>query len=190
VTIVAENLILVAIGGRFKPYPSALFSAKPIKMFGVVVGIVDLEIVIISVITLIAVELYIKYSRDGLAIRSASFSLDITSLMGVNVDKLIMTVFIIAGLLAGVAGYFMGIKYTAYPTLDQLSIKAFISAVLGGMGSLTGSVVGAFILGISEVMVTGYISSSLRDVFTFSLLVIILLVRPTGIMGKSSEDKV
>lgn len=190
VTIVAENLIIVAIGGRFKPYPSTLFSAKPIKMFGVVIGIVDLEIVIISVITLIAVELYIKYSRDGLAIRSASFSLDITSLMGVNVDKLIMTVFIIAGLLAGVAGYFMGIKYTAYPTLDQLSIKAFISAVLGGMGSLTGSVVGAFILGVSEVMVTGYISSSLRDVFTFSLLVIILLVRPTGIMGKSSEDKV
>lgn len=188
-SIIAENLVIVAIGGRFKPYPMVAFQGKPIEFFGATIGFVDLEILIFSVLALVAVELYLKFAKDGLAIRSAAHSLDITSLMGVNVNTLMMKVFIIAGCLAGIAGYFLGIKYTAYPQLGSLTTKAFISAVLGGLGSLTGSVVGALFLGIVETLVSGYISSAMRDIFAFSLLVIILLVRPTGFMGKSSEDK-
>jgi branched-chain amino acid transport system permease protein len=188
-TIVAENLIIITITGRCKPYPLSALASITINIFGYDIGLIDLIILIISMIALIALEFYLKYSRDGLAIRSASFSLDITSLMGVNVDKLMMKVFLIAGFLAGIAGFFLGMKYTAYPQLDQLTTKAFISAVLGGLGSLTGSVLGALILGVSETFVSGYISSSMRDIFTFSLLVIVLLFRPTGLMGKSSEDK-
>ena len=154
------------------------------------IGIIDLVILGVSLIGLIALELYIRYSRDGLAIRGAAFSLDHASIMGVNTDGLMIKVFAIAGALAGIAGFFCGIKYTAYPKLGgSLTNKAFISAVLGGLGSLPGAIVGSFILGVLEVIVAGYISSTLRDVFSFSLLVLILLVKPTGLMGKSSEDK-
>ena len=84
----------------------------------------------------------------------------------------------------------MGIKYTAYPTLGSvMTNKAFISAVLGGLGSLPGAIVGAFLLGVIEVFVAGYISSALRDMISFGILILVLIVRPSGLMGKSSEDK-
>ncbi len=188
-SIVAENLIIVTLSGRFKAYPQSIIKSTPIDLFGATLGSTDLLILIVAVVALIAVELYVNFSRNGLAIRGAAHSLDTTSLMGVNVSKLIFSVFMIAGILAGIAGFFLGIKYTAFPQLGQLTTKAFISAVLGGLGSMTGAVVGAFVLGIMETFVSGYISSSLRDVFSFSLLIIILLIRPQGLMGKSTEDK-
>lgn len=189
-SIIVENLIIITMTGRFKAYPNEVLSLGGINLLGTTIGKVDLIILVVSVLALIALEIYIKLGKDGLAIRGAAFSLDNASLMGINTDKLMMKVFVIAGILAGIAGYFCGMKYTAYPQLGgALTNKAFISAVLGGLGSLTGAVAGSFILGIVEVMVSGYISSSLRDLFAFSLLVIILLVKPTGIMGKSSEDK-
>lgn len=188
-SIIAENLIIILLDGRFRTYPAELFNNGSIKFFGSNIGVIDLQILVISVILLIAVELYIKFTRNGLAIRAAAHSSDVTALMGVNVDKLMMKVFLIAGMLAGIAGFFLGIKYTAYPQLGALTTKAFISAVIGGLGSLTGSVFGAIVLGITETFVSGYISSALRDIFAFGLLVVILLFRPTGLMGKSSEDK-
>ena len=189
IQIIAENLIIILLGGRFKTYPLALFNTGSINFFGSNIAFIDLYILLISIFLLILVELYINYTKNGLAIRSAAYSTDITSIMGVDVDKLMIKVFYIAGALAGIAGYFLGIKYTAYPQLSALSNKAFISAVLGGLGSLTGSVVGAIILGLIETFVSGYISSSLRDIFSFGILVLVLLFRPTGLMGKSSEDK-
>lgn len=189
IEIIVENLIIIILGGRFKTYPQGLFSTDAINFFGSNIGVIDLYILLISVFLLILVELYINRTKNGLAIRSAAYNTDITSIMGVDVDKLMMKVFYIAGILAGIAGYFLGIKYTAYPQMNLLSNKAFISAVLGGLGSLTGSVIGAIILGLLETFVSGYISSSLRDVFSFGLLVLVLLFRPTGIMGKSSDDK-
>lgn len=189
IQIIAENLIIILLGGRFKTYPQGLFNTDSINFFGSNIGVIDLYILLLSILLLICVEIYINCTKNGLAIRSAAYSTDITSIMGVDVDKLMIKVFYIAGMLAGIAGYFMGIKYTAYPQLSALSNKAFISAVLGGLGSLTGSVVGAIILGLLETFVSGYISSSLRDIFSFGLLVLVLLFRPTGIMGKSSDDK-
>lgn len=189
-SIMAENLIIVALSGRFKSYPPEVLSLGNVQLGNANIGIIDLVILGVSLIGLIALELYIRYSRDGLAIRGAAFSLDHASIMGVNTDGLMIKVFAIAGALAGIAGFFCGIKYTAYPKLGgSLTNKAFISAVLGGLGSLPGAIVGSFILGVLEVIVAGYISSTLRDVFSFSLLVLILLVKPTGLMGKSSEDK-
>jgi branched-chain amino acid transport system permease protein len=189
IQIIVENLIIILLGGRFKTYPSGLFNTESIYFFGSHIGVIDLYILLISILLLISVELYINCTRNGLAIRSAAYSTDVTSIMGVDVDKLMIKVFLIAGMLAGIAGYFLGIKYTAYPQLSALTNKAFISAVLGGLGSLTGSVVGAIILGLLETFVSGYISSSLRDIFSFGLLVLVLLFRPTGIMGKSLDDK-
>jgi len=189
-SIMVENLIIVTLSGRFKSYPPEVLNLGSVPLGSANVGIIDLLILGVSLVTLLALELYISKSRDGLAIRGAAFSLDHASIMGVNTDGLMIKVFAIAGALAGIAGFFCGIKYTAYPKLGgSLTNKSFISAVLGGLGSLPGAILGSFILGILEVMVAGYISSTLRDVFSFSLLVFILLVKPTGLLGKSSEDK-
>ena len=124
-------------------------------------------------------EILIQKTRFGLAIRGASYDLNTTAIMGVNIQRLILTVFLVAGSLAGLAGALLGAKYTAYPMLGaSMTNKAFVSAVVGAM-----------ILGIGETMIAGYISSSLRDLFAYMMLVIILIVRPVGIMGRSSEDK-
>lgn len=96
---------------------------------------------------------------------------------------------IIAGSMAGLSGVFLGIKYTAYPTMGNLTNKAFISAVVGGLGSMPGAVVGALILGVLETMISAYVSSALRNLFAYALLIVILLIKPTGLMGKSMEDK-
>ncbi|MDL2273545.1 branched-chain amino acid ABC transporter permease [Oscillospiraceae bacterium OttesenSCG-928-G22] len=188
ISTVGENLIIVTIGGRFKAYPPT-FSIEPVNIFGANVGQVDLVILLVSLIALVLVELLIQKTKIGLAIRGAAFDLNTTSLMGVNVSQLILMVFLIAGSLAGLAGVFLGVKYTAYPAIGAMTTKAFISAVFGGMGSLPGAMAGAMILGVMESLISGYISSSMRDIFSFSLLVIVLLIRPTGLMGKVSEEK-
>ncbi|WHH61252.1 branched-chain amino acid ABC transporter permease [Petroclostridium sp. X23] len=188
ISTMGENLVIILFGGRFRAYP-VTFSNEPVDIFHASVGQVDLIILMVSMLALILVEVFIQKSRSGLAIRSASFDLDTTSLMGVNVQKLILIVFMVAGGLAGLAGVFLGVKYTAYPTIGALTNKAFISSVFGGLGSIPGAVLGALILGVGETMISGYVSSSLRDVFSFSVLVIILIVRPAGLMGKVSEDK-
>lgn len=183
-----ENLIIILFGGRFKAYPNIL-NISPISILGATVGSVDIIIIIVSVITLILVEVLIQKSKVGLAIRGAAFDLDVTSLMGVNVNQLILIVFMIAGSLAGLSGFFLGMKYTAYPALGQMTTKAFIGAVLGGLGSIPGAVLGASLLGIIETLISAYVSSSMRDIFSFSILIIVLIIKPNGFMGKNTEDK-
>ena len=146
--------------------------------------------VAVSILALLVVDMVIKKTRLGLAIRAASFSLDTTSLMGVNSYKLIFSIFFIAGGLAGVAGTLLGAKYTVYASLGSFfTNKAFICAVIGGLGSLPGAVIGALLLGVSEAMISAYVSTTLRDLFAYMILIAILLIRPSGLMGKSSEDK-
>ena len=186
---VGENLMIIFFTSRFRSYPIN-FSTDMVKIFGASVGQVDLIIFILSVLALIIVEILIRKTRFGLAIRGASYDLNTAAIMGVNTQKLILFVFLLAGTLAGLAGAFLGAKYTAYPALGStMTNKAFVSAVLGGLGSIPGAVLGALILGVGETMISGYISSSLRDLFAFALLIIVLIVKPNGLMGKLSDDK-
>lgn len=189
ISIMSENLVIIAFSSRFRVYP-VNFSNESVKIFGASIGVIDLIIFSVSVIALVLVELLIQKSRLGLAIRGAAVNLDATSLMGVDVQRLIMIVFLIAGSLAGLAGALLGAKYTTFPMLGSvMTNKAFISSVVGGLGSVPGAVLGGLILGISESMISGYLSSTMRDIFAYLLLVIILFVRPSGLLGKSSEDK-
>ena len=189
ISVMGDNLVIIFLSGRFRIYP-VNFPTDSINLFGANIGVVDIIIFAFSMIALFIVEMLIRKSRVGLAIRSASFDLDTTSLMGVNVLQLILIVFLIAGSLAGLAGTLLGAKYTAYPTLGTfMTTKAFICSVFGGLGSLPGAVLGALILGVSETMVSGYISSSFRDLFCYVLLILVLLIRPSGLLGKSVEDK-
>ena len=189
VSIIGDNLIIIAFSARVRVYP-VKFSSESLSIFGANVGVVDLIIFAVSILALLVVDMVIKKTRLGLAIRAASFSLDTTSLMGVNSYKLIFSIFFIAGGLAGVAGTLLGAKYTVYASLGSFfTNKAFICAVIGGLGSLPGAVIGALLLGVSEAMISAYVSTTLRDLFAYMILIAILLIRPSGLMGKSSEDK-
>jgi len=189
ISTMCDNLVIIAFTSRFRVYP-VNFSTEAVNIFGATVGQVDLIIFAVSAVALILVQLFIQKSRAGLAIRGASYSLDTTSLMGVNTQRLILIVFMIAGALAGLAGALLGAKYTAYPTLGtNMANKAFISSVVGGLGSIPGAVVGAMVLGIGEVFISSYVSSAMRDIFSYTLLVIILFVRPSGLMGVDTGDK-
>lgn len=189
ISVMGDNLVVISFSGRFRIFP-VNFPSEPLHIFGANIGLVDIIIFAISMLSLLIVQLFIQKTRMGLAIRGASYSLETTSLMGVDTYRLILAIFLIAGSLAGVAGGLLGAKYTAYPTLGTFyTNKAFICAVFGGLGSLPGAVIGALILGVSEAMISAYVSTSLRDLFAYFLLIVILLVRPSGLLGKSSEDK-
>ena len=189
ISVMGDNLIIIAFSGRFRIFP-VNFPAESIQILGANIGVVDLLIFFVSMAALLIVEWIIKKTKLGLAIRSASYSLEATSLMGVDTFKLILSIFLIAGSLAGVAGTLLGAKYTTYPSLGTFyTNKAFICAVFGGLRSLPGAVVGALILGVSEAMISAYVSTTLRDLFAYFLLIVILLIRPSGLLGKSSEDK-
>lgn len=189
ISVMGDNLIIIAFSGRFRIFP-VNFPAESIQILGANIGVVDLLIFFVSMAALLIVEWIIKKTKLGLAIRSASYSLEATSLMGVDTFKLILSIFLIAGSLAGVAGTLLGAKYTTYPSLGTFyTNKAFICAVFGGLGSLPGAVVGALILGVSEAMISANVSTTLRDLFAYFLLIVILLIRPSGLLGKSSEDK-
>lgn len=151
----------------------------------------DLAAAVIAAAMLILLTYLVSRTKAGIAIRAASQDLEAVGLMGVNTNLLITVVFLIAGALAGLAGFFLGMKYTVYPSLGTvITNKAYVAAVLGGLGSLPGAVVGSILLGVFEMMIAGYISSGARDVFVYLLLIIILIIKPSGLMGKKREDKV
>jgi branched-chain amino acid transport system permease protein len=110
--------------------------------------------------------------------------------MGVNVNRLISIVFFVAGFLAAVGGIFLSVRYTLYPQLGFITIKAFVAAVIGGLGSLPGAVLGSLILGLAEMLTAGFISSQLRDIVVFGMLILTLLWRPSGLLGKQVSEKV
>ena len=99
------------------------------------------------------------------------------------------SVFLLAGSLAGVAGILYGMKYNVFPTMGNIGLKAFVASVVGGLGSVPGAIVGSLLLGVLETFVSGYVSSSLRDFFSFALLIVLLLVKPSGLFGVDVQDK-
>jgi branched-chain amino acid transport system permease protein len=188
--ILIDNLIIATIGPRFRSYPQ-IFKVTSIDVGGVTISTMDLVAAAIAAVMLVILVFIINKTKQGIAIRAASYDLDAIGLMGVNTNLLISIVFFIAGSLAGLAGFFLGMKYTVYPTLgSMITNKAYVAAVFGGLGSLPGAVIGSILLGIFEMMISGYVSSSARDIFVYLLLIIILLYKPTGILGVKREDKV
>ncbi|NLL37563.1 MAG: branched-chain amino acid ABC transporter permease [Fretibacterium sp.] len=191
VSIVIENIFVIVVGGRFRALPQDTF---PTAIFdlggGVTASAFDILSLIVAVVFLVGLQIFLSRTRWGLAIRAAACDLRTAGLMGVNVTLLIGIVFFVAGLLAGVGGIFLSVRYTLYPQLGNITTKAFIAAVIGGLGSLPGAVLGSLLLGLAEMLTAGFISSQMRDIVVFSLLVIMLLVRPAGFFGKQISDKI
>jgi branched-chain amino acid transport system permease protein len=189
-SIVIENLFVVTVGGRYKALPEVI-PMSPVSVFGLATtSAFDILSFVTAVVFLIALQLFLSKTKWGLAIRAASYNLRITGLMGVNVNRLIAIVFFVAGMLAAVGGIFLSARYTLYPQLGGITTKAFVAAVIGGLGSLPGAVVGSLILGLAEMLTTGFLSSQFRDLIVFFLLIATLIVRPSGLFGRSVGEKV
>ncbi len=189
ISIFFENFIICTIGPRFRSYPR-IIDTTAIEIFNLNISIMDIYAAIVAIAFLLLLTYLLEKTKIGIAIRAASFDLEIVGLMGVNTNLLISIVFLFAGMLAGLAGEFLGIKYTVYPQLGFITNKAYIAAVFGGLGNLKGAVIGSILLGLFEAIITGFVSSAMRDIFVFLLLILVLLIKPSGLMGVQKLDKV
>lgn len=201
-----QNLALYVTGGMNQMYPSISYFSESIQILGATTRRVTIITPILTIILVIVLVWLIKYTKIGLAMRSVATDYETSQLMGIKINSVISFTFLIGSLLAAVASLLYFSNYTTViPTSGAMpGLKAFVAAVFGGIGSIPGAVVGAFIIGICESLIkgldsilisTGVIEQSLglttfSDAFTFALLIIVLVVKPTGLFGEKVTDKV
>lgn len=161
---------------------------------GISVSISALQIIIFAttLFTMICLNLFIKKSRMGKACRACASDIGMAKLLGIDADKVISLTFIIGAALAAVAGILVALYYgTITPYMGFIAgMKAFTAAVLGGIGSIPGAMLGGFLLGLSENFASAYLSGEYKDLIAFTLLIVVLLIRPSGILGKPEVEKV
>jgi branched-chain amino acid transport system permease protein len=161
----------------------------------VIIGLVDVTILATAAVLLVVLEWLVFHTRYGAAMRAVSFDAQTASLLGIPVDRVISVAFVLGSVLAGAAGFLDAVKYPglnqpAHTTWVLLGLKAFVAAVVGGIGNVRGAVVGGFIIAFVEQFGAFYVSSNLRDVYVFALLILILLLRPAGLFGAAVREKV
>jgi branched-chain amino acid transport system permease protein len=191
VSLLLENLAQLVFGPDPKFFPS-LAPRADFVLEGVRVTSEQITVIAVSFLLMILLRFFILKTRTGKAMRAVSFSLDASRLMGISTDKIIAITFALGSALAAAAGVLIGMQI---PKIDPLmgipyGLKAFVAAVLGGIGSVPGAVLGGLLIGTSEVMVVGYLSSTYRDAIAFGILILVLLLRPQGLMGRVQKEKV
>ncbi|HUQ00433.1 MAG TPA: branched-chain amino acid ABC transporter permease [Aeromicrobium sp.] len=168
-----------------QPFPTYV-SRRNVGVGGVSLPIVAIFVIITAVVLMLALGAFIRTSKTGKAMRATSQDPDTARLMGIDTDKIIVVTFAIGAALAGVAGVMQGLQFgqISFSIGFLAGIKAFTAAVLGGIGNVTGAVLGGFTLGIVEALGTQYISSTYKDVFAFVVLILVLVFRPSGLLGE------
>jgi len=191
-SIFLQNYVLLAQTSDFLPFPALIPDFKFMQTYEHVFGSTELIIVMTTVIVMTLLTLLIKFTKIGRAMRATAQDRKMAMLVGINVNRIISVTFIIGSALAAIGGVLIAshIGQINFYIGFIAGIKAFTAAVLGGIGSIPGAVLGGFILGWTESFATGYVSSDYEDVFAFALLVLILIFRPAGILGKSTSQKV
>lgn len=197
ITAIGVSLLLQYLGQAIfgadpKLFPTLLEDYEVFSIGEVHILFFDLIIIGVSVAIMAALHLLIYHTKAGRALRAVSQNPNVAQLMGINTDKIISLTFILGSALAGVGSVLVGIRYPKIEPLMgmMMGTKAFVAAVLGGIGSIPGAVIGGLIMGLSEEFVAGYWSSTYRDALAFGLLILILVFRPAGLMGKFSPEKV
>ena len=191
VSYLLQNIALLIFGADTKSF-SSVVPLQNIKIGGITITGVTVVAVLACIVIMIGLMIFIKKTKAGQAMLAVSEDKDAAQLMGVNVNGTISLTFAIGSGLAAIAGVLL---CSAYPTLTPYTgsmpgIKAFTAAVFGGIGSVPGALIGGIILGIIEILGKAYISSQLADAIVFAVLIVVLLVKPTGILGKNIQEKV
>ncbi len=190
-SLVIQNGIMLIWGPQMRIFPE-LMPQIYWEIGGVVISFIQVVILLLSMTLMVGLYLFIEKTRMGAAIRASSIDQDAARLMGINVNQIIALIFIIGSSLGAVGGLFIGLYYRGI-TFNmgwQYGLYAFIAAIMGGIGNIPGAMLGGMLLGLFNAFIAGYISSTWADAFTFILLIVILIVRPTGILGERVAEKV
>jgi len=191
VSFLLENLMVLLVGASPRSFPQSI----PLKVYDIG-GLIltNRQIIILStaIILMIILQFIVMRTKIGKAMRAVSEDREMALMLGINIDNVIAFTFVIGSVLAAAGGVLVGLYFNKIePYMGVMpGLKAFVAAVLGGIGIIPGAMLGGFILGIAEVLVSAFISSTVRDAVSFIILIIILLVRPSGLLGKHIREKV
>lgn len=188
--LILRNIAEYLWGPRTHSFPP-LLGTGVIHLAGLRITTGYLGVLIVTLVVIVILQLFLRYTKTGKAILFVAQDVSTSSLMGIPVDRIIMVVYAIGGALGVVGGILFGSIFNAvYPWMGFTgTMKAFTGAVIGGIGNLTGAMVGGFILGMIEVLASGYISSAYRDAISFTLLIIVLLLKPSGLFGSKAAEQ-
>lgn len=194
VSFFLENLAIVVFSGRPKAFPQPEAFTKMIEMGEVYIMSLTFIIPVVTIAILFGLNYLVNKTKTGTAMRAVARDFETSSLMGVEINKIVSYTFAIGSGLAAVGGIMWGMKFPQIQPLMGIfpGLKCFIAAVVGGIGSITGATIGGFLLGIMEIMLVAFLPSltGYRDAFAFILLILILIFRPTGIIGEKITEKV
>jgi len=191
-SIFLQNYVLLAQTSDFLPFPNLLPDMKILKPIEHLMTTSQFLILASTAVVMIFLTILIKFTRMGKAMRATSQDKDMAQLVGINVDRVISLTFLIGSATAALGGVLISshIGQINFYIGFIAGIKAFVAAVLGGIGSIPGAVLGSFVLGLTESFGTGYISSDYEDAFAFIILIVILIFKPSGLLGRKENEKV
>ena len=192
VSYLLQNLALYITGGLSQQYPAIPWLSDTVTILGATTKRVTLVTPVLTVVLVVVLVLLIKYTKIGMAMRAASRDFETSQLMGIKINSVISMTFVIGSFLAAIGSMLYFTNYTGVtPTAGAMpGLKAFVAAVFGGIGSIPGAVIGAFIIGICENIIKGLGWTTFSDAFTFALLIVVLIAKPTGLFGEKAIDKV
>lgn len=192
VSYLLQNLALYVTGGLSKMYPTIPFISDSVTIGTATTKMVTLITPVLTLVLVVVLVLFIQKTKIGMAMRAVSKDFETSQLMGIKINSVISATFIIGSFLAAVGSLLYFTNYAGViPTSGAMpGLKAFVAAVFGGIGSIPGAVIGAFLIGICENIIKGLGWTTFSDAFTFALLIIILIAKPTGLFGEKSTDKV
>ncbi len=194
VAIILENLLVMTISAQPRVFLVPEYLNRLVSTGVITIRVIDLSIVALAIVLMIALVFFVQFTKVGIAMRATAENYDVARLMGINIDRMIMLAFAIGSGLAAVSGLMWGSKYGQIsPFMGLLpGLKAFVAAVIGGVGSIPGAVVGGYVLGLSEVLFVGLLPpeySGYRNAFVFGALIVVLLVMPNGLLGRNTETR-
>jgi branched-chain amino acid transport system permease protein len=193
VSLFLEYGMMALVGADVRAYPDMTgLLADQFFIGGIQIKMQQIIIVGVSVFLMVLLQFIVKKTKMGKAMRAVSLDADAARLMGINVDATISFTFMLGSAFAGAAGVLVGMYYKSInPLMGYLpGIKAFVAAVFGGIGSIPGAMIGGYFIGLVEVLVSGYINSLFKDAVVFAILILILIIKPTGLMGRAEREKV
>ena len=192
VSYLLQNLMWYLTGGLAKQYPTIPWITNTITIGSASTKLVTLITPILTIILTIALVMLIKHTKIGMAMRAVSKDFETAQLMGIKINSVISTTFIIGSFLAAIGSMLYFSNYTTVtPTIGAMpGLKAFVAAVFGGIGSIPGAVIGALIIGICENLIKAIGYTTFSDAFTFALLIVVLIFKPTGLFGEKTSEKV